>query len=268
MPAQCPRCEYDLTGLPAPRCPECGLEFAWEEVARIAPPARIAFERHRGWLRVPAFVATWATVLFAPWVFARQIVRRVSLRSALLFAALCYLLGLLGWLLEPEAEWADFYGWWLVVAIYLPVQTAVLTLLDPSGWRRWLSSYRFWLAAGGYMSAIALVEALFGQPLITWHDPLLLMAWTTGLSPQSLAPVRHTFVLIPELYAQTAVAAVWWTELVLWLAGLGFIYRARLRRRGWSGGWVALWLCAALLAVLALYAGTMQVVILYGWRWM
>ncbi len=31
----CPRCDYDLRGLPAPRCPECGLQFRWEALHDI-----------------------------------------------------------------------------------------------------------------------------------------------------------------------------------------------------------------------------------------
>jgi hypothetical protein len=34
LPPTCPRCDYDLRGLPEDRCPECGTEFRWDEVRK------------------------------------------------------------------------------------------------------------------------------------------------------------------------------------------------------------------------------------------
>lgn len=31
----CPRCDYSLRGLPSPRCPECGVEFRWEDLGNV-----------------------------------------------------------------------------------------------------------------------------------------------------------------------------------------------------------------------------------------
>ncbi len=50
----CPLCEYNLRGLPEPRCPECGYRFDWAEV--LSPnrrPHEYLFEHHpeRNWSR-------------------------------------------------------------------------------------------------------------------------------------------------------------------------------------------------------------------------
>src|SRR3954470_18282871 len=43
----CPICDYDLRGLPEPRCPECGFRFTWEELRDPRRHAhRYLFEHH------------------------------------------------------------------------------------------------------------------------------------------------------------------------------------------------------------------------------
>ncbi|UCD28974.1 MAG: hypothetical protein JSV03_00375 [Planctomycetota bacterium] len=36
LPPTCRKCDYNLTGLPSNRCPECGTPFNWKEVRRRA----------------------------------------------------------------------------------------------------------------------------------------------------------------------------------------------------------------------------------------
>jgi hypothetical protein len=44
----CPLCEYNLRGLSAPRCPECGYQFVWSELlAADRQPHPYLFEHHR-----------------------------------------------------------------------------------------------------------------------------------------------------------------------------------------------------------------------------
>lgn len=62
----CPLCDYDLRGLPEPRCPECGHQFEWEE---LTDPARMKlrwlFEHRRG---LGGYLGT-SLRLWRPWEF-------------------------------------------------------------------------------------------------------------------------------------------------------------------------------------------------------
>jgi len=56
----CPLCEYNLRGIPEPRCPECGFQFEWDEVLNPARRQhRFVFE-HQNSRRLRAF---WKTAV-------------------------------------------------------------------------------------------------------------------------------------------------------------------------------------------------------------
>jgi hypothetical protein len=210
---RCPRCGYNLTGLSAARCPECGTDIDWAAIA-TPPKPLIALEASRRWGRLRGFLVTWLTVLFAPWVFARQ-TERISLRHGLLFAGVCFACTPLAILFDADPE--TLIAWNLTAAIYLVLQTIALTLADPIGWKRPLRTAGFWLAIGGYTSAVVPTEIVYGPPILFLFE--LVEYW---LGRQG--GVGSLFTNEMEWLSAT--------QMVVWLIGLACCFAARLRRHG------------------------------------
>jgi hypothetical protein len=246
---RCPRCEYNLTGLIDARCPECGAPFSWEAV-RAAADNRptIAFERVRGRRKLSAFIVTWATVLFAPWIFARQIAQRVGWRHGLAFAGICFAGTSLAYAFDMD--WEVHVAWLSAAVACVLLQALWLSLLDPGLWRQPRETLWFWLLAGCYTSAVMPTEAAFGPPLLMISDLLEVVqgSWPGGWI--SVFPFR-------SLSAGSVVCGL---QMTLWLWALLFCYRRRLkgviRGRPATGAVVF----GAAVSLVLLYAAVVQLV--------
>jgi len=249
-PPRCPYCEYIVAGLPQPRCPECGAAFTWDEARRsgTSPPA-IAFERARGARKLPAFLVTWLTVMFAPWVFARQAAGRIDGRHALAFGGACFAFT---WLAMIDAlvgsggaDLSFMIAWGTAALAQILAQTLVLYAIDVPHHRPARASLGFWLAIGGYTSAVMTTEIFHGPPPLEW-DMLL----KPPLSPAAGRMLSPAFELVAH-----------GVPMLLWLAGLACVVFTRIRR-AWgahlAGG-------MALLAVALVYVLSIAVVQWVGW---
>lgn len=241
---RCPRCDYNLTGLSAARCPECGTPFDPRELRRRMRFRPIAFERARRWRKVPMFVVTWATVMFAPWVFARQIVVRVGFGHAAAFGGVCFLSTLAT--LFAGAEMCFIAAWLTAAVVYILLQALLLSVLDFAGWRRLLRTARFWLLVSFYTSAVMMTEFAYGPPMVLFSDLLRIY---TGRAPANM---------FRDMFDVSLPSAVLWAQLIIWLVGLGCCFYVRQRRRWRPVGWALIYAVLACVVLFNLYAAVVQ----------
>ncbi len=241
---RCPRCEYNLTGLSAARCPECGAAFDWETV-RAAATTRpiIAFERARGRKKIVGFIQTWLAVLFAPWLFSRQAIQRVDLRHALAFLGVCTLTTPLCFVFD--ADFSTWAAWTATALLYILTQTFLLAGFEAllHGWRN--ESLHFWLCASCYTSAVMATEWPTGPPLASFDTLMgVLSGALAGENPfpRFLAVIDNS----PWLLS--------WLQVGLWLLGVTCCLQARLRSRLSSRLLRTLLLAAFIPLSFALYA--------------
>lgn len=236
---RCARCGYNLTGLDAGRCPECGDSIDWQALTGPPPRPLIAMERAAGAWKLAGLAVTWLTVLFAPWRFAAQC-RSISLAHGLAFAGVCFACTPLAMFSGADVDF--LIAWNVTATIYLVFQTAVLTLADPVGWKQPLRTAGFWLAVGGYTSAIVPTEIFYGPPIMFLSE--LVKMWL-GRGGELFMSERPWLAGV---------------QMAVWLVGLACCFAARLRRRG--ADLFAATAAAVLISgcILLLYAATIEFV--------
>lgn len=245
----CAYCDYDLSGLIKARCPECGRPFdPAERLDAAQHRPTIAWEAARGWRRAAAFFVTSATVLFAPWIFARQIARVASLPLAFVFALLCFVPPSIVSIVENPRDLWFLATWLLTAATYIIVQALLFTLVDPARRRAWRRTLKFWLCVGLYTSAVVATEFICGPPVIMLDD--VVSALTERTPYESLR-----YFLDDDRF-------LWLPQLVLWSAGVACVFHHRCHIASWRRRSAALVGIGVAFAVLLLFVLHVQYVAL------
>lgn len=260
----CPVCHYNLTGLVTERCPECGSPFDRDQLFQaLGGPAPVHFERLRGWWRPLGFVISWITVLFLPWIFARQAVQRVSVRAGWGFGAVCFVGTSIALLIE--AEWAVYAAWMAAAVVYVLLQTILLTTFDPAPVNRWRAGLAFWLAISGYTSAVMVTEILTGPPLVFFSDLIRFVFGPTSWVGEALTSRAYQlsglYPYVEWMYdGQSLMGLLQWGQMFLWLAGVVCCFYARLRQARHHPFRAVVSSGAVALLLLLLYSAVAQIV--------
>jgi hypothetical protein len=118
------------------------------------------------------------------------------------------------------ADLALIATWLTTAAVYLILQTGWLVVLDWPHRDRPRRSAGYWLAIGGYTSAIVMTESYYGPPMIALSDLVDLISFQP--SSKFLVPNGVRSALI-------------WTQVIVWLIGLVCCMDSRLASRAGSG---------------------------------
>jgi hypothetical protein len=261
----CPICDYDLHGLPSPRCPECGFRFEWEELLREQVEYPDFFETARGHL-IRAFERTLArSALSLRFWWQLRPTSRPRSRRLIVYVILVTTIGLIGALVIAAAPLYEYIQWnltqrALIITSYSnprnPDDIAYAQqLARPFGsvqkYVDWAypppTSIQFWRRTSNILKGRAFLPAIvLAWPIITF---LALMIFRVSLMTARISPGH---VLRCTAYSADAVA---WL-LALALVTLPFINRIDFDSVLWTGYLPILlhiWLSARLLISYQLY---------------
>jgi len=242
----CPVCDYNLTGLPENRCPECGTPFDLEELAAIARG-----EHQPLWDRagpaLPQVARLWWMALTAPRALARDFPPTPVKQQLVLYTLACYgiaaLLFCLGvWFVPyPHGSLRDMLPVAVGIAVgslfaccICEIFTAIavsLTMLRT----RPRTSYDVWRGFTHCTSGFTVLTALWGvltrdlkSPLsLGWQSNADLLAWT----PAAAVFLWWTTTLCIMIVTRArAGVARWIACLLVPVIGLGAI---------WLGYWAS-----------------------------
>jgi hypothetical protein len=220
----CPICDYNLHGLPEPRCPECGFAFHWDDLLVEASTVPYFFETSRAH-HARAFVRTLIRSATPPrfWRVVRPTLRP-HVQRLVIYAMIATVLGLLASFVISGAPLVEYARWNLerrefLLAHYLHPRDAddvayANQMARPFGtvqeYVDWaypnLASFAFWRRALNTVRGGAFLPAIIiGWPILTF---LALMIFRVSLLNANVSPAH---VLRCTVYSG---------DIVAWLAPL------------------------------------------------
>lgn len=211
----CPRCGYNLRMLPAPRCPECGLDFDWGELLSAARGQHEFFFEHN-WQARPGpalFLTLWRSLWPASFWRRVPIAAPVRVGPLLVVAAAAVVGGVvafpLTWLLLLLVVVAGEYG------------------LRSAGWQtpEWMDGLRYaaeWICTPSNHTLIEVLDVL-GHHLLWLVGAMgLLASLRQSMGRARVRPLQllrvTAFAAVPAFLAAGVVSAVMAAALVLFPA--------------------------------------------------